>query len=86
MKVPEADMVLMAGSRLGRRPTKRKHPFAKVGDRFVTRVVTKLLPRDATSNERVQTRCEVCGDERAAYVFNLRKSTRCSYCPRQDKA
>jgi hypothetical protein len=61
---------------------RRKFEPAKVGDMFGRRRVDRLVPRDATSNERVWVRCTVCGHEASAYVFNLRKSKACRYCPR----
>ena len=62
---------------------RRKYPYAEVGDSFDVHIVTKLLPRDASGNERVQVRCTVCGNEKAALVFNLRKSGGCKRCPRR---
>lgn len=66
-----------------RRPKdkKRKHPKAKVGDRFGHRTIIAILPRDRTSNERVLTRCR-CGREAPAYVFNLRRVKACWACGR----
>lgn len=61
----------------------RKYPYAAVGDRFGTRVVTRLLRRDRTGNERVVARCEVCGARAVAYVFNLRQRPGCRHCPRK---
>lgn len=61
---------------------KRKFPPAKVGDTFGARTVTALLPRDLTSNERVEWRC-VCGRWGTAYVFNLRSNPRCAPCSRR---
>lgn len=49
----------------------RKYPPAKVGDKFGDRTVTQILPRDSTSNERVEWRCQ-CGKWGQSYVFNLR--------------
>ena len=66
----------------------RRYPPAKVGDLFGTREVTELLPRDATSNERVRTKCRRCGHVEPGYVFNLRKAEakgvkRCQRCPKR---
>lgn len=60
----------------------RTYAPARVGDLFGRRRVVRLLPRDASSNERVLARCEDCGEERAAYVFNLRAHSGCKRCPR----
>lgn len=57
----------------------RKHPATKVGDRFGSREVVRLVPRDRTSNERVGWVCD-CGEEGIGYVFNLRTSARCGRC------
>ena len=51
----------------------RRHPKAQVGDRFVDVTVTALLEPDGTRNETVRVRCDHCGLEWPAYVFNLRR-------------
>lgn len=56
----------------------RKHPPAKVGDTFGDRTVTKLMPRDSTSNERVEWKCK-CGVWGVSYVFNLRGKVFCRH-------
>ncbi len=66
---------------------RRRYPPVKVGDTFGSRRVEKILPRDATSNERVLAKCLNCDHEAPAYVFNLRaaakrKSGRCQFCPK----
>ncbi len=70
-----------------RTPGMRHHPVAKVGDKFGPARVIALLPRTYDSNERVRVRCEPCGTESDAYVFNLRKRSktcthrqRCRHC------
>ncbi len=53
----------------------RRHPEAKVGDRFgpFTVTATKLRGHRGRSDERVEWRC-VCGRFGVSYVFNLRKA------------
>lgn len=57
----------------------RKFPRAQVGDRFGDQVVIALQVPDASCNETVLVRCK-CGHEKAAYVFNLRRSKTCRSC------
>lgn len=62
----------------------RVHERARVGQRFGARTVAALVHADYTANERVVWRCD-CGREGIGYVFNLRKTTRCSRCGTGDR-
>lgn len=61
----------------------RKHPPAKVGDRFGAVRVVALAPRGhhGRSDERVEVICPR-GHRRECFVFNLRQKPRCPHCPR----
>lgn len=66
------------GTREGGR---RKYPPLKVGDIVgVGWRVVALLPRDSTSNEKVETECVQCGVRSHRYAFNARRlhGCRCS--------
>jgi hypothetical protein len=61
----------------------RKYPYTRVGDHFgETQVVIALARRRYDSNERVRVRCEKCGHEKEAFVFNLRVKAGCNRCKR----
>lgn len=55
--------------RLGGR---RTHPPLKRGDVLNGRRVLRILPSDATLNERAEVKCIRCGRVSAIYAFNLR--------------
>lgn len=59
----------------------RKHPPLAVGDICGAFHVIALVENDATCNERVRVACSQ-GHERICYAFNLRKSPKCTRCPR----
>lgn len=55
--------------------SQRKHPPAKVGDKFGPFTVTRTMVRGhrGRSDERVEWKC-TCGKWGASYVFNLRRA------------
>jgi hypothetical protein len=59
----------------------RIHKRAEIGDRFETQKVIAFA-RKKHSNERVRVRCMVCGHEKEAFVFNLRRTPGCTRCKR----
>lgn len=67
--------------RHGRSPA-RKYALLEPGDLFGAYAVLRQLPRDSTSNERVELICDA-GHRLVAYAMNLRKwspNKRCKSC------